>query len=115
MLFSSMEFLLFFFPIVFGLYFLLPLKARNYWLLLASLFFYAWGEPSFVFVMIFSIVVNYLLALRIEELSDSSYIFRRVWTYLQCWADDVRYKGLQTGIRERTALCDTCQSEIITI
>ncbi len=71
LLFSSMEFLLFFFPAVFGVYFLLPLKARNYWLLLASLFFYAWGEPTFVLVMLGSIAVNYLLALRIEELKDS--------------------------------------------
>ena len=71
MLFSSLEFILFFFPVVFGLYYLLPLKARNYWLLLASLFFYAWGEPTFVLIMLASIGFNYLLALRVEELADS--------------------------------------------
>ena len=61
MLFSSIEFLLVFFPITYGINFLLPKKLRNYWLLICSLFFYAWGEPKFVFVMIFSICMNYLL------------------------------------------------------
>ena len=51
MLFSSMEFLFLFFPITLGVCWLLPRRARNYWLLLASLFFYAWGEPGFVLVM----------------------------------------------------------------
>ncbi len=67
MLFSSLEFILFFLPITLGGYYLLPKAARNYWLLLVSLFFYAWGEPSFVLVMIFSIAFNYFIALRIEE------------------------------------------------
>ena len=57
MLFSSLEFLLFFFPIVFAVYYFLPIIARNYWLLLSSLFFYAWGEPSFVVIMIASIII----------------------------------------------------------
>ena len=68
MLFTSLEFLLFFFPVTLGIYFFLPHRARNYWLLLASLFFYAWGEPTFVLAMMFSIVFNYFAALRIEEL-----------------------------------------------
>lgn len=70
MLFTSMEFLFLFFPIVLTVYFFLPSKARNYWLLLASLFFYAWGEPVFVLIMLFSIGFNYLAALRIEELGN---------------------------------------------
>ena len=45
---------------------------RNYWLLLSSLFFYAWGEPTFVLVMIFSILLNYFAALHIEELEAGS-------------------------------------------
>lgn len=71
MLFSSIEFLLLFFPVVFGINYLLPHRLSNYWLLLASLFFYAWDEPVFVLVMIGSIVINYVLALRIEELKDN--------------------------------------------
>lgn len=72
MLFTSMEFLLVFFPIVLCVYFVLPNRARNIWLLAASLFFYAWGEPVFVLAMLFSIVFNYLIALRIDELPQKS-------------------------------------------
>lgn len=73
MLFPSMEFLFIFFPVTFCVYFLLPKKigsqnVRNYWLLIASLFFYAWGEPKFVLAMLFSIGFNYFIALHIEEL-----------------------------------------------
>lgn len=75
MLFTSLEFLLFFFPITLGVYFLLPRRGggRNYWLLLASLFFYAWGEPAFVLIMIFSILFNYFGALHIEEMEAGSW------------------------------------------
>lgn len=72
MLFTSLEFLLFFFPITLGVYYFLPHRARNYWLLLASLFFYAWGEPAFVVVMLGSIVYNYFAALHIEEMDQNS-------------------------------------------
>ena len=72
MLFSSLEFLFLFLPIVLAVYFILPHRARNYWLFLASLFFYAWGEPVFVIAMLFSIVFNYFVALRIEELEKGS-------------------------------------------
>ncbi len=60
MLFSSIEFLFYFFPAVVGIYFLLPRVLRNAWLLIASLVFYAWGEPKLVAVMLVSIVLNYL-------------------------------------------------------
>lgn len=74
MLFTSLEFLLFFFPVTLGIYFLLPRQGgwRNYWLLLASLFFYAWGEPAFVLIMIGSILFNYFMALHIEEMETGS-------------------------------------------
>ena len=71
MLFTSLEFLFAFFPITFGVHFLLPQKARNYWLLLASLFFYAWGEPAFLPIMLISILFNYCLALRIAEAGEN--------------------------------------------
>ncbi len=67
MLFTSLEFLFLFFPIVFGIYFLLPNQFRNYWLLIASLFFYAWGEPRFLIIMVLSIALNYIFAIRIED------------------------------------------------
>lgn len=70
MLFASLEFLFLFLPIVLAVNFILPKKARNYWLMLASLFFYAWGEPKFLFIMILSILFNYFSALKITELRD---------------------------------------------
>jgi len=66
MLFTSLEFLCAFLPLVLLVNFLLPKVLRNYWLLIASLFFYAWGEPSFVLFMLISIVFNYLMALVIN-------------------------------------------------
>ena len=67
MLFVSFEFLALFFPITIGVYYLLGGKARNYWLFAASLFFYAWGEPVYVVIMLFSIAYNYCMALAIER------------------------------------------------
>lgn len=67
MVFSSAVFIFLFLPTVFILNFLLPRKYRNYLLLAASLFFYAWGEPVYVLIMLASIVVNYFLALQIAK------------------------------------------------
>lgn len=61
MVFSSLIFLFRFFPIVLLLYWIAPKKLRNFVLLASSLFFYAWGEPIYLFVMLFSILGNYLL------------------------------------------------------
>jgi len=72
MLFTSMEFLFLFFPFTLLCYFLLPHRLRNYLLLVASLFFYGWGEPKFVFVMVSSIVINYLLALLVARFPHQS-------------------------------------------
>ncbi|MBQ1817697.1 MAG: MBOAT family protein [Clostridia bacterium] len=60
MIFSSLLFLAVFLPVVLGLYYLLPKRGwRNAVLCIASLFFYAWGEPVCVTIMIFSILMNY--------------------------------------------------------
>lgn len=63
MVFSSIVFLFLFLPVVATAYFVIPRRWRNVLLLLASLFFYAWGETTFVFVMLTSIALNYLLGL----------------------------------------------------
>ncbi len=72
MLFSSITFLFYFLPVVLVLYYLfrwnVPIK--NMILLAASLFFYAWGEPWFVFVMLASIVGNYVLALLVDRFRE---------------------------------------------
>ncbi|MGI6152999.1 MAG: MBOAT family O-acyltransferase [Christensenellaceae bacterium] len=61
MVFSSVTFLVYFLPICFVLYYVIKQKYKNIFLLLASLFFYAWGEPVFVLVMLASITFNYLV------------------------------------------------------
>jgi alginate O-acetyltransferase complex protein AlgI len=62
MLFSSTLFLFAFLPIVLSLYFLLPgVRARNALLLVASLLFYAWGEPLYVLLLLSSIGLNFTL------------------------------------------------------
>ncbi len=62
MLFSSTVFLFIFLPaVLLGYYLLRGQRARNLLLLAASLLFYAWGEPVYVFLMLFSICANYLL------------------------------------------------------
>jgi len=55
MVFSSLLFLFRFLPAVLILYFLAPKRIRNVILFLFSLFFYAWGEPKYVFLMLFSL------------------------------------------------------------
>ena len=69
MVFSSSIFLFLFLPTVLFIYYIVLRRrtARNVFLLLSSLFFYAWGEPWFVFVMIFSIIGNWAFGLLVEK------------------------------------------------
>ena len=59
MVFSSMVFLCGFLPLVLIIYYLCPGRFRNFFLLIVSLFFYAWGEPKYISIMIFSTVFDY--------------------------------------------------------
>jgi len=59
MIFSSILFLLYFLPFVLTVYFIFPRKYRNLILFLSSLFFYSWGEPKYIWIMLFSTVVDY--------------------------------------------------------
>lgn len=60
MVFSSMVFLCFFFPITYLLYQIIPnLKLKNFLLIIVSLLFYAYGEPYYVLIMLVSIFTNY--------------------------------------------------------
>ena len=67
MLFSSIVFLFTFLPAVMIIYYLLPVRFRNVILLLASLVFYAWGEPVYLFLMLLSILFNYFSGLDIAR------------------------------------------------
>src|SRR5208283_3240577 len=68
MVFSSPLFLFLFLPGVLSVYFLLPgLRARNGWLLLVSLLFYAWGEPAFIFLLLVSTLLNFWFGQWVER------------------------------------------------
>lgn len=67
MVFSSITFLFYFLPIVLLVYFLSPKKIRNFILFASSLFFYAWGEPVYVLLMIFSTLVDYTLGILVDK------------------------------------------------
>ena len=65
MIFSSIPFLYYFLPAVLAVYYLTPRRGKNAVLLLASLFFYGWGEPKLLWLMVFTIAVFYLCGLAI--------------------------------------------------
>ena len=67
MLFSSVPFLFYFLPAALLIYFAAPRQLKNAVLLLASLFFYAWGEPKYMLLMLVSIVQGYGFGLLIEK------------------------------------------------
>lgn len=67
MVFSSTIFLCVYLPLVLLGYYICPKKGKNLFLLIVSLIFYAWGEPKYVFLMIFSILVNYVFGLLMDK------------------------------------------------
>ena len=79
MLFSSIPFLYYFLPIVLGIYFLVPKKTKNSVLLVSSLFFYGYGEPKYIFVMLINIMVNYLLTLLIDKTKEKPKLSKTIF------------------------------------
>lgn len=77
MLFSSIPFLFYFLPAVVLLYFLAPRQLKNTVLLLSSLIFYGWGEPKYVFLMIFTIGLFYGCGLAIGKAKRTSW--KKFW------------------------------------
>ena len=67
MIFSSLPFLYYFLPLVLLLYYLVPSRTKNAFLLLASLLFYAWGEPKYLLVMLAATALGYGFGLAIQH------------------------------------------------
>ena len=67
MVFSSQIFLFIFLPCTLLFYFICPSKLKNMLLMLASLFFYAWGEPKYIFLILTLILANFVLGILIES------------------------------------------------
>lgn len=73
MLFPSEVFLFVFLPVVLVIYYGLLRKnivLKNTFLLIASLFFYAWGEPKYVYLMIATILFNWFYGILIDKVRD---------------------------------------------
>lgn len=67
MVFSSLTFLFAYLPLTLAVYFLVPLRWRNLVLFLVSLFFYGWGEPVYISIMILSTLVDYTHGILVEK------------------------------------------------
>ena len=79
MVFSSAVFLLIFLPVVLLFYYILPEQVRNPLLLAVSLIFYAWGEPVYILIMLFSTVFDYCNGIMLERLDRKGKPELRRW------------------------------------
>ena len=70
MVFSSLTFLYIFLPVTMVIYYIVPKQLRNLFILISGLFFYAWGEPIYVFVLIASTMIDYFAGLVIYKAGD---------------------------------------------
>ena len=87
MLFSSLVFLFTFLPITLLVYYLVPRKVKNVVLLIASLIFYAWGEPVYIFLMLISILFNYFCGMDIALKAGRKSQVRRIFQILRIYRD----------------------------
>ncbi len=71
MVFSSLTFLQVFLPLCLLVYFISPNKMKNLVLLIFSLLFYAWGEPVYILLMLFSTIVDYTCGRAVERRRSS--------------------------------------------
>lgn len=70
MVFSSLLFIFIYLPVTLAVYYLVPKKWRNIWLFAVNLVFYGWGEPVYILLMIFSIIVNYTAGYMVDRHRD---------------------------------------------
>ena len=78
MVFSSTLFLLYFLPVFLVVYQLLPnAQVKNIWILLASIFFYSWGAPSFIFILIGSTILDFFIVKQMHQCLDA--VIKKRW------------------------------------
>ena len=78
MVFSSILFMFIYLPVVLAVYYIVPSRWRNVWLFAVNLVFYGWGEPVYIFLMVFSICLNYVSGLLIGKYAGERKKARRV-------------------------------------
>jgi len=82
MVFSSLEFLFLYLPLTLLLYYIIPskhLKWRNLVLLIMSLIFYGWGEPVYAFLMIFTVLIDYVCGYMVAKSLDTNRRVSKIW------------------------------------
>lgn len=80
MVFSSILFLFYFLPVVLTIYFISPKKYRNFILFLSSLLFYSWGEPKYIWIMLFSTILDYTCGRLVYRYKDNKDVNKaRLW------------------------------------
>ena len=80
MLFNSLLFIFLFLPVFYVLYFGVPAKYRNSIILIASIFFYTWGEPRFILVILLSAFIDWAIAERMCR--AQRHAVRKAWLVL---------------------------------
>ncbi len=108
MVFSSITFLLYFLPITLTVYYLVrSVRARNAVLLIASLFFYAWGEPVYVILMLISICGNYFLVRFMDEAREEGRPVRLHLAFAVFWNLAIlfffKYANMLIGVLNKAA------------
>ncbi len=76
MVFSCSLFLLYFLPFFLIIYFVSPYKSRNLLIVIASVLFYSWGGPKYIFIIFLSIIIDYFIAKLIFTASGNK---RKLW------------------------------------
>ena len=69
--YTQTEFLFLYLPITLAVYFLVPRKLKNIWLLIVSLVFYGWGEPVYISLMVFTIIVDYICGYFVDKYREN--------------------------------------------
>ncbi len=82
MLFTSISFLYYFLPIVIVFYFIVPKKMRNVVLFIASMAFYFYGEPKYIFLMLAEILIAYIGAILIDKYKKKSLLVATVFIHI---------------------------------
>ena len=86
MVFSSITFLFYFLPIVLCTYYMMGFSRtlQNIWLFLVSIFFYAWGEPIYVVMLLISIIFNYFMGLMVSKFRDTNIKIAKFIVFITC-------------------------------
>ena len=93
MVFSSVVFLWVLFPVILGCYYISPRAVRNGLLMVFSLFFYAWGEPKYIVLMVISVLMNYVFGLLIESYGTKEMHGKRRFLLAACVACNLLLLG----------------------